>query len=469
MCRKPARCEARRSGLTGARRHGSRPNSPADPHRRDVGAAGIEHDLVEDIGGAVEAGPQRDVGMRRGDVDHQRVEFEAGRELANRQAERFAAAGGGQPERFGRGDARTGHAARLAYVRRIDAAAERPRRHHGKPRAVEQRRRIAARNVGAEPDMSALVERGAQRKHGVGKVKIRQWAMRDAGAGRLDVVEVVGRNEVRMRKNGPVGEQAEFSQYLRVGAAETVADVFAGPVAFAAMRLHMTARLMRDLSQPLQQRVGATRHEAWRDRRMHQRPLARLHLGQPLDEAPGVGDRRICIGIAIKIRALRGIVHRHLADQCALAAVQADFGQRQIGLDMDGAEIDRRRRAVGEQIVDQRTVDFRAQIRCRRISPRAETCISAAIPRAARRAPCRAAPIAAHECAGRPCPAAGTGLRRVRSAFRWRALWRGSRHSLRGRCVRLRLCGRRCPPGSDSFPEFPADRARGRGRRCRQS
>ena len=199
----------------------------------------------------------------------------------------------------------------------------------------------------------------------------------------------------------------------------------------------MTARLMGDLSQPLQQRVGAARHEAWRDRRMHQRPPARLHLGQPLDEAPGVGDRRICIGIAIKIRALRGIVHRHLADQRALAAVQADFGQHQIGLDMDGAEIDApsscRWRA------DCRPASRRppAQIRCRRISPRAETCISAAIPRAARRAPCRAAPIAARGCAGRPCPAAGTGPRRARSASRRRALRRGSRRGLRGRCARL--------------------------------
>ena len=119
-------------------------------------------------------------------VDQQGVELKARREDADRQAERFATACGAQPERLGCRDLGAGDAPGGAPDRRVDAAAERPRGDHGEARAVEQGRRIAARDVGAQSDMDALVESRAQRKHRVGEIEIRQRAMRYPGAGDPD-------------------------------------------------------------------------------------------------------------------------------------------------------------------------------------------------------------------------------------------------------------------------------------------
>ena len=104
-----------------------------------------------------------------------------------------------------------------------------------------------------------------------------------------------------------------------------------------------------DRAEAFERFVRTARNEPGRHHRAHQIALVAGQAAHEVDQVHGVVQRLFGRGVAVIVRALGRIVHHHLADQRALAVLQAVarqvLGRRQMG----GREIDRCRRAVGEE------------------------------------------------------------------------------------------------------------------------
>ena len=125
------------------------------------------------------------------------------------------------------------------------------------------------------------------------------------------------------------------------------------PVALRTVRLHVAARLAREPAQSRQQFIRAGGNEARGDHRQDQAALVARHRANIADECTslGLGDERG--GVPIEGRTLRGIIHRHAADERALQPCKADIGERLRSRQMNGSKVHRRGRAVRQQSVDQ--------------------------------------------------------------------------------------------------------------------
>ena len=113
-------------------------------------------------------------------------------------------------------------------------------------------------------------------------------------------------------------------------------------------------------AEAVEQRIGAGRHEPRRHDRLDQAGIVRVGP-DVVDQRFGPGNRIRRRRVPIERRALVGIVHRHLADEGALARREAGVDEEPGRLGMDGGEIDRRRRAVGEKVGHQCRVDPRGK------------------------------------------------------------------------------------------------------------
>jgi hypothetical protein len=179
------------------------------------------------------------------------------------------------------------------------------------------------------------------------------------GDGRLALAHafhVVVRQEVGMGENGAAAKQAEAIERLGIGDAMARQHIAMRPVALRTVRLHVAAAFLGQCSQSFKRRIGAGRDEARGDDGQDT-SLAIIGMRVDIvDQRPCTLDGRFRRGVAIVVRAFVHIVHRHLADQRALALLKADVGQRTGRILVHGGEIERRGRAVGEQIIDQQAI-----------------------------------------------------------------------------------------------------------------
>ena len=184
-----------------------------------------------------------------------------------------------------------------------------------------------------------------------------------AGASRLPWASTVRRRQ-----------QPEAVEHLGVADAMAGKSVAMLPVALGAMGLHRAAAFLRHRAEPFEHRVGAGGHEARRDHRLDQAAI--VGMGADIvDQRPRSRDPGFGRGVAVPGRALLGIVHRHLADKGPLALPQAGVDEHLGGVVVDRREIDGGRRAVVEEVADQRRINRARRNRGRRSAPRAETCM----------------------------------------------------------------------------------------------
>ena len=287
-------------------------------------------------------------------VQAQRVEAEAGRDEADGQVERDAAAARGEVEGGAEVDAGVRDAA--AFVGRaggVDAAFAQPRDEYRGAGGIEQGRAWAAGNVSAEADMQALGQRLAQRKNGVGEIGVGGGAMGDPRAARFHERPVLGREMDGMGEHRAAAEQGEAVEAR--GVRHTVAgeDVGVFPVAFGDMGLDGAAAFGGEPPEAFERGVGAGGDEARRDDGRHPAGVVSGMSAHIVDEGARLGNGGLRRRVAVRVRAERGMVHRDAADQGALAFRQTDIGERARGVLMDGREVKRRRRAMGEQVFDE--------------------------------------------------------------------------------------------------------------------
>ena len=290
-------------------------------------------------------------------VDEHRVESAAGREAAHGQVQGGRAAGGRQPESGPEIDPRQRASPSGSVQRGIDAVLEDPRRRDRMPATVEDGRTRPTRDVGAEPDVQSLVERGAKGKHGIGEIEVRQGAVGDAGAHLADEIHVVRGDEVRVRENGVAPQQAEVMQCERIRSPEAFQHEGMFPVALRAMSLHVTGGLVRDGSETLEQPVGAGRDEPGRDDGANQAILVAGQAVDVVDQVPGPLHGRVRGRVTVVVGTLLGIIHGHLADERSLPLREADVGEAHRAFEMYGGKVDGGGRAVCQQRVDQRRID----------------------------------------------------------------------------------------------------------------
>ncbi len=204
--------------------------------------------------------------------------------------------------------------------------------------------------------MQPLLQRPPQREHGIGEIGVGDRTVRHCRAGAADRRHVAIGDEVRMRQHRAPAEEAEAAERRRIGLAIALERMPMRPVALRAMRLHMRAGLLRQRAEPGQRRIGATGDEARRDHRQHAAIGIVRMAADIVDEGARIGQRRFRTRVAIIVRTARPIVHHHLADQRALTVGEREVGEKLGGVEIDRGEVERRRRAIGEQVAYQRVV-----------------------------------------------------------------------------------------------------------------
>ncbi len=180
--------------------------------------------------------------------------------------------------------------------------------------------------------------------------------MGDARSATGEAVHVGIGEEIRMGQHGPPREQAEPVQRRGIGHAEARQRMSMRPVAFRAMRLHVAAIFLGQLPEARQRRIGAGRGEARRHHRQHQALPVLGMAADMLDHRARAGHGRLGIGVAIILRAGRRVVHGDLAHQRPLPQLEAEIGEEFARLHVLGGKVERRRRAVGEQVFHQHAV-----------------------------------------------------------------------------------------------------------------
>src|SRR5207245_10714442 len=96
-----------------------------------------------------------------------------------------------------------------------------------------------------------------QRKQGIGKIDIRKRAVSNTCPSFRDQRDVCVGDEIAMSKNRPPGQQTEFIERSSVRAAATIQHELMFPITLGAMRLNMTAGLLRKPAEPAQQVIRA--------------------------------------------------------------------------------------------------------------------------------------------------------------------------------------------------------------------
>ncbi len=204
--------------------------------------------------------------------------------------------------------------------------------------------------------MHAFFERGARREDGIGEVDVRQ---REMGDGRLPQPHGLPfrlRQEIGMGHHRAPAEKTEAVEHGGVGGGEAGEDIAMLPVAFRAMGLHMTAAFGGQLTEPFERRIGAAGNEPRGDHRQDAGLAIVRMRAHIIDQRPRARDRRLRRGIAVNVRAVFGMVHRHLADQCPLSPLQTGIDQNAGRVLVQRGEIERSRRAASQQIRDERAV-----------------------------------------------------------------------------------------------------------------
>ncbi|OIQ68908.1 hypothetical protein GALL_494940 [mine drainage metagenome] len=161
-----------------------------------------------------------------------------------------------------------------------------------------------------------------------------------------------------MRQHSPAAEQSEAVQTFGIGHAMSSKHIAMLPIAFRTVGLDVTAAALCQRAQTLQGRIGAGGNEARCHDGLHQcRSVGRV-ASDVTDQVFRAAHGLIRRGVAVKIGTLLGVIHHHLADQRALAGLQADIGENTRGLLMNGRKIQRRGGAIGNQVVDQQAIAF---------------------------------------------------------------------------------------------------------------
>ena len=290
-------------------------------------------------------------------IDEHRVESATGRKAAHGQAEGGGAAGCGQPERGPEIDPRQWASPSGSVQRGVDTVLEGTRGGDCMAAGVEDRRTRPTRDVGAKTDVQPLVESGAKREHGVGKVEVRQGAVGDAGARLADELHVLRGDKVRVGENGVVPQETEIVQCERIRPPEAFQHEGMLPVALRAMCLHVTGGLLRDGSETLQQSIRARGDEPGRNDRTDQAIVVAAQALDIGDQIPGPLHGRVGGRVTVVVGTLLGIIHGHLAHERSLPLREASVGEAHGAFEMYGGKVDGGGGAVRQQCIDQRCVD----------------------------------------------------------------------------------------------------------------
>ena len=188
-------------------------------------------------------------------------------------------------------------------------------------------------------DAQSLRQRRAQREHGIREIGVRQRAMGDGTAPRLQKIHIRGGQKRRVRDDASPPEQSKTVETFGIAHAMSRAHVSVFPIALGAMRLHGAGTATRQRPEFLEQRVSAAGDKARRDDAFHPPGAIVGMIAQMLDDRARPGHRAGHIAIAIIRRAVVGMIHGDLADERAQA-----FLDRQIA--------EQFRRVVDERAID---------------------------------------------------------------------------------------------------------------------
>ena len=282
-------------------------------------------DAVDDVARGGEHVEAREVGTGHARVNHLHVEGLAALKGAHRQAQGLAAAGRGQPQGLGRGDAAgLPGAARLGLHAGVHALLQHARHHDGVAHILVHARRETAGDVGRQAHMHALAAQAAHRAHAVGEVGVGDGAVRHGGSGAGEKLAVGFREEGAVRHDGLLAQKAEVVEGLRVGLAVTGRRHALLPLPLGAVRLHVGTRLLGDAAQAREALGRAAGDEA----RGHHAVDALARRGANLRD---LGEQRLGVcqglgrgGVAVEVGVGRRVVHDDLAHECALATLGAD-------------------------------------------------------------------------------------------------------------------------------------------------
>src|SRR6516165_9907662 len=298
----------------------SRHLSPADPDPGDIRLGRSIDDFLQDVLALIEVVPEPDRAALRSRVDHHRIELVAFRELSDRQVERDSAAHCGEIKGFAKIDPGPGVAAALGRREgRVDTAFKQARDKNRAAHIVEQRSARAARNIGTQPDMQSLLERGLQREDGAREISIGKRTMRDARTPRVDRIHIGRADQVGMRQHRVAAKQPEAIEAFGVGDAVPFEHMAVCPIAVRTMRLHVVIASLCERAERFKRSMREARNEALRYNGPY-KPCCIIRMARDVTDQVFRAAQR-CIGrcIAVIVRALVGIVHHDLADQRALA------------------------------------------------------------------------------------------------------------------------------------------------------
>src|SRR6516164_994824 len=335
----------------------SRHLSPADPDPGDIRLGRSIDDFLQGVLALIEVVPEPDRAALRSRVDHHRIELVAFRELSDRQVERDSAAHCGEIKGFAKIDPGPGVAAALGRREgRVDTAFKQARDKNRAAHIVEQRSARAARNIGTQPDMQSLLERGLQREDGAGEISIGKRTMRDARTPRVDRIHIGRADQVGMRQHRVAAKQPEAIEAFGVGDAVPFEHIAVFPIAFRTMGLNVAIASLCERAERFKRCISAGRNEARRYNGPY-KPCCIIRMARDVTDQVFRAAQR-CIGrcIAVIVRTLVGIVHHDLADQRALAGLKAGFGEDARGLLMNGRKIKRRCCAIGNEVIDQQAI-----------------------------------------------------------------------------------------------------------------
>src|ERR1700730_8752759 len=166
--------------------------------------------------------------------------------------------------------------------------------------------------------MDVLLQDAAQRKHGIGKIDIRERAVSYACPTIRNQRDVRVADEITMSKNRPPGQQTEFIERGSVRAAAAMQHELMFPITLGAMRLNMTAGLLRKPAEPAQQVIRAGWNKARCNDGTDRFGLIAWHRLHIRYEGTCFFLGALRGGISVVRGALLRIVHRDPADQRAL-------------------------------------------------------------------------------------------------------------------------------------------------------
>src|SRR5260221_11444399 len=177
------------------------------------------------------------------------------------------------------------------------------------------------------PTCNPFVEGGLQRKDGIGEIGIRQRTMRDSRLAGLNCLHVGRTEKIAVCQNTLTPEQPKTIEALGVRYAVASKDVGMFPVTFGTMRLDMTTAMPGHRAEAFKRHAGTGRNETRRNGRLHQcLGIVKMAINIP-EQVLRAANSGVWRYVAVIVRTLICIIHRNLADHCALPALETDIGE----------------------------------------------------------------------------------------------------------------------------------------------